>query len=400
MSKTDPKDADRKQCRGDVPSGNARTARSRPGGGDGVGHTPTDGLGSSHTAMPAWQSTSSTGYSASHASRGRFYALLSGWVVVLGVAVAAGFTHGTAGSSAPLVQQDNAFCVTDDSVPANQLQPLDGFPEVPLLAQPGNHLPHSFRACRRNCLQGAEVLLPAARILAGGERPLRVLHIGDSHVAGQSFPQAVRAELTRCLGEAQSPDEGSGVWFSYVGKNGATASTFTNGTYYEAFADKEPDLILLSLGTNEAHGMGYREDQHERQLSAFLEGLGRACPSAVVVLTTPPGDYLTTHYVNYRKMGRSKRRTKQVHSAKRPNPMSGRCARFLASYARDHAMACWDLYEICGGDEAAQRNWVSAHYMRPDRVHFEPKGYRLQGTLLAEALVRALSGGTTAGQQE
>ena len=178
-----------------------------------------------------------------------------------------------------------------------------------------------------------------------------------------------------------------------MGNNGATAVTFTNEVYFSDFADKAPDLIVLSLGTNEAHGMGYREDLHERQLKAFLAGLERACPGAVVLLTTPPGDYLTPRYGDSRKMGRSKRRTKQVRTAKRPNPMSGRCARFLSDYAGEHAMACWNLYEICGGDEMAQRNWVAGHYMRPDRVHFEPKGYQLQGTLLAEALVRALAGG-------
>ena len=392
MSNTDNLYADRTSPRDTVPSAPPAAQGAASCGTDGAGRTD-DRLGSSHTALPAWQTASTTGYTASQAGSGRFYALLSGWAVVLGLLVAVGVTHGVAETPATVPQPGSAFYVAEDSLAPVPQQPLDGFPEVRLLAEPGDHLPRSFRQCRPNALEGAETLLPAARILAAGERPLRVLHIGDSHVAGQHFPQAVRAELVRCLGEAQSGDEGSGVWFSYVGKNGATAVTFTNEVYYSAFADKAPDLIVLSLGTNEAHGMGYREDLHERQLEAFLAGLERACPGAVVLLTTPPGDYLTTRYVDYRKMGRSKRRTKQVRTAKRPNPMSGRCARFLSDYAGAHSMACWNLYEICGGDEMAQRNWVAGHYMRPDRVHFEPKGYQLQGTLLAEALVRALAGG-------
>ena len=306
--------------------------------------------------------------------------------MLLGMAVAAGLVSPGRQDVLPTPATGNAFVVEPDSA----AEPLAETATVSLLAEPGNSMPHSFRGAQANHIIRPEALQPVARVLARGERPLRVLHIGDSHVAGKNFPLAVKAELCRCLGEAKQADVGSGVWFSYIGKNGATTQTFLTESYLNSFAAKMPDLIILSLGTNEAHGMGYREDLHQRQLDAFMEKLRKACPDAVVLLTTPPGDYLTSSYVDYRKMARSKRKVRQVHYAKRPNPMSSRCAACLTDYAESNGLPCWNLFSICGGESAAQRNWVAGHYMRPDRVHFEPEGYRLQGRLLAEAVLHAL----------
>ncbi|MGM9687528.1 MAG: GDSL-type esterase/lipase family protein [Alloprevotella sp.] len=344
----------------------------------------------SMTGLPRWQASSGTGLSGSQSSSRKFYMILAGWAILLGVAVAASLSHGDAGEAPAQPGAGNAFCTAIEEDTLNATAALDGFPEITPLAQPGQSMPRSFRASRPNVLGQAEVLLPVARILADGERPLRVLHIGDSHVAGKTFPAAVKAELTRCLGCPDPTDDAcGGIDYSYVAKNGATTQTFLNDTYMNTFAQKRPDLIILSLGTNEAHGMGYREDLHQRQLDTFMESLQKACPEATVLLTTPPGDYLSSSYVNYRQMARSKHKTKQVRYTKRPNPMSSRCASLLVDYAQSHELPYWDLFNICGGEQAAQRNWSAGHYLRPDGIHFTPAGYQLQGKLLAEALVTA-----------
>ena len=68
--------------------------------------------------------------------------------------------------------------------------------------------------------------------------------------------------------------------------------------------------------------------------------------------------------------------------------------RGLCHPASEHGLASWDLYNICGG-EAAVRNWIAAGLMRPDRVHYEPQGYAIQGKLLAEALLRCFENAGT-----
>lgn len=249
-----------------------------------------------------------------------------------------------------------------------------------------------FRNTQPNEIIHSERLKPIAAILLSKERPLRVLHLGDSHVAGKTFPQAVKEVLAEQFGTAESADEGSGVYFRFIGRNGATSASFLTNDYMQSIAEVSPDLIILSLGTNEAHGMGYREELHTEQLNTFFEMLRDACPQATILLTTPPGDYLTTTYVNYRRTSRhSRKKVRQVRRSTRPNPMGPRCAANILAYGNEHNMPVWDLHTICGGN-LTERNWVSAHLMRPDRIHFQPAGYTLQGHLLGNALVRALAG--------
>lgn len=355
-----------------------------------------DSPNESHTAPPHWGGVSFSGYPVSEGSGRKLYVLVAAWVIVIGMAVAASIGAGSGirhHNEQGATLGENAFrrsTAYDDELSSESAGPQQR-PDVPLLNQPGSSMPAGFSHTQDNIIDQPQLLQQAAFVLADGERPLRVLHIGDSHVAGKTFPLAVKETLTHCLGQAGKPDEGRGVWFNYTGKNGATSASFLSGKYMEDFAEKRPDLIIVSLGTNEAHSMNYREDLHERQLDAFFGRLKEACPGAAILLTTPPGDYLSSTYVNYRQTSRSRHRQRQVRSAKRPNPMSARCALFIADYGHGNHMAVWDLFSICGGERAAHANWTGNGLMRPDRIHFEPEGYTIQGHLLGEAIVRALA---------
>ena len=354
-----------------------------------------------HTPLPHWTTSTRTVYSPSHSSSRKLYMLLTGWALVLGITVAASLVGerrfgeaddrpaGLYPDSLPETMRGNAFASHPQAL-GNWTNEAER-PTFRLLKEPDNSMPSAFRHTQPNVITHAEWLEPIRKILAASERPLRILQIGDSHVAGKSFPQAIKAALTQYIGAAESnPENGEGMTFHYFGKNGATSQHFRTDSYMQKFATQEPDLIILSLGTNEAHGMGYREDLHESQLDQFFELLRKACPDAVILLTTPPGDYLTRSFVDYRQTSRSHRKVRHVRRSKQPNPMSARCAQLIKEYGEAHQMPVWDLYHICGGEEAALRNWVSGNYMRPDRIHFHPQGYTLHGKLLAEALVQAL----------
>lgn len=353
------------------------------------------------TAAPRWDAPSGTGFSASQCSGRKLYAMLALWAVVLGVAVASSLGAGggaAEGGAAPGNLGENAFTPApgrDDSTGeagGGQAVQDDGG-GVDLLRPVENSMPRSFADCQPNEISQPALLRPVARLLEEGRRPLRVLHIGDSHVAGRTFPLSLKATLVSYLGEASEDGTGHGISFSYIGRNGATNQHLQDASYLSQFAEKEPDLIIVSLGTNEAHGMGYREDAHVLQLDTFFAALREACPAAHFLITTPPGDYLSTSYVDYRRTARSRRRVRHVRTARRPNPMSAKCAACLADYGREHQIPVWDLFSICGGERSAQQNWVRGGYMRTDRIHFEPEGYELQGRLLGEALARALGSG-------
>lgn len=351
---------------------------------------------SSATRRPNWSESSSSGIPRSQSSSKKFYTLLALWIVVLTVAVAAVSTNNcSTGNSRTALPE--AF--QKDSMPSPTASARSHSKDVPVtlnydLSGLDNSLPSSFRNAKDNNMLYANILQPCSRILATREHPLRVLHIGDSHVAGKTFPTAVRETLLKVFGEANDTTNGTtgnGIEFQFIGSNGATSSRFLSDNYMNRFATFSPDLIILSLGTNEAHGMGYREDLHTQQLDKFFERLRKACPGAAIVLTTPPGDYLTTSYVTrIRASRKSKRYVRRVRYASRPNPMSSRCAELIANYGKEHGMAVWDLYTIAGGEQTAQRNWVTAHLMRADRIHFEPAGYKIHGRLLGNALAKAL----------
>lgn len=349
---------------------------------------------SATTKQSQWRTALTMGFkSASHKPHWHLYMLLALCAVVLTVAVTAAASSRDALTNQQIASTRTVFLHSEaEAEDANQAQ--DEEAQNNDTVTQGTRLPSSFRHTQANVLTHPEWLAPAAKILTEAKRPLRVLQIGDSHVAGRSFPLALKSSLTTTLGEASSADEGTGVWFTYVGSNGATSQRFLSEKYLSGFADVHPDLIIVSLGTNEAHGMGYDEEMHNTQLNEFFASLRSACPTATVMLTTPPGDYLAMKHVTYRRTSRSPhKKVRVVSRTYRPNPMIGRCAANIASYGTQHRMTVWDLYNIAGGEGgSAPRNWYVAHLMRADRVHFEPAGYELQGQMLGEAIAHALQG--------
>ncbi len=249
-------------------------------------------------------------------------------------------------------------------------------------------MPSSFRDRKPNVINRADALYGVFDILCHSGRPLRVLQLGDSHVAGGDYPAAVRSTLEEAWGKAENDTAGYGIVYKYIARNGATAAQFATTDRMKQVAAARPDLIILSFGTNECHGMGYREELHRVQLEDFYEMLCETCPEAIVMITTPPGDYLTSRRVTYVRRSKGGRRRRVVRSNSKVNPMSARCAAALESFGAEHNLAVWDLNTIVGGDVAV-RNWTAAHMMRPDRIHFTAEGYQLHGRLLGEAILHA-----------
>ena len=249
-------------------------------------------------------------------------------------------------------------------------------------------LPASFSNTQANLITRPEALRPVFDRMEREGRALRVLQLGDSHVAAKTFPYAVKAQMQEIWGKADSDSAACGVSFDYMARNGATIAKFLTAERLAAISERNPDLIILSFGTNECHGMGYREEVHRAELEAALEQLRAACPTAVFLLTTPPGDYLSVRRVTYRRQGKGRKRRRVVSYQSRPNPMSSRCAALIGQVAAEQQLPVWDLHTIAGGEEAV-RNYVADQLMKADRIHFTPAGYELQGRLLGEAIVAA-----------
>ncbi len=130
-------------------------------------------------------------------------------------------------------------------------------------------------------------------------------------------------------------------------------------------------MFFFSFRPKGAHSRRYLAQAHKMQIGRLLGMLKAACPEAAFLLTTPPGAYV----------GRRRART--------INPRTVTAARIIKEYAQENKMAVWDMYNIVGGKTDACRNWTKHHMLRADGIHFTPDGYRLQGNLLHQALIKA-----------
>lgn len=190
-----------------------------------------------------------------------------------------------------------------------------------------------------------------------------------------SFTTSGRFTLFGALLSGERP----GVMYHAIGNNGATYSTYNRiANMASGVAALRPDIIVLSLGTNEAFG-SLDIPGLTRHVDTLVKDLRRACPDAQLLIVTP----MECH----RRMVRRVRRRRVTSYSVNPNILPIRNA--LLRYAADHNIAVYDWYEIAGG-QGASDTWIAAELFGRDRVHHTSTGYRLHGRLLYEALEELL----------
>lgn len=259
-------------------------------------------------------------------------------------------------------------------------------PLIPVVV--GSSMPECFRDTIPNCLTDSHELYPFFDSLVRGERPVRILHIGDSHVRGHVFTVQTRHALEKVWGsDAVQPDSINyrtsalavetgtpGLVYHAMGVNGATATRFTQPDMLSQMVELNPDLVILSFGTNESHGRNYKTDEHWLQMDSLTTAIQTQLPQAKILMTTPPGSYI-----------RKSRRGKRVINTKTREVVQN-----ILDFAHQKKYPVWDMYNIVGGQRACQ-NWVASGYMQRDRIHYTHNGYILQGQLLAEAMIKAFN---------
>ncbi len=190
-----------------------------------------------------------------------------------------------------------------------------------------------------------------------------------------------------------------GIFYHTIGNNGATYSTYNRiGSMGEGIAPLNPDLVIISLGTNEAFGR--RDiDGFSNAVDRLVKSIQGANPNTQIILVTPmecqKSVYSTvTKKVKSRKgrkrgRSRSRRVKKKVRSyAVNANILPLRNA--IMEYGKKNHIAVYDWYEVAGGNGASAL-WLGDKLFGADRIHHTRKGYILQGHLLYEALNEALN---------
>ena len=227
-------------------------------------------------------------------------------------------------------------------------------------------MPASFKGVKANRIIGSGNLRSLFKEIAKGNRTIRILQIGDSHVRGNIFPQTIAKVLESNLNN----DGKSRVKVDFIGINGARASKFTSEALLQQVAAKRPDLVIISFGGNEAHG-NFNYDNNTQVLHRLVDGIRRHNPNVQFLLTTPPGSFATKNGV------------------KVPLQTYESVANNILNFGQNNGIAVWDHFHNIGGTQYAANNWWNAQLMQRDRIHLTVAGYKLMGSLLAEAMLNA-----------
>lgn len=159
----------------------------------------------------------------------------------------------------------------------------------------------------------------------------------------------------------------SGVIYHSIGVNGAKASDYNKFRLFnEQLPVLNPDLVIISLGTNESFDKQSGE-QYFANLNQMIQGIKDKNPQACVLVMTPPPSVLHRKY---------------------KNTFIEKYAELIEENANLKNYAVWDLLQVFGGNKSIKRN-VAKGYMARDKVHYSKAGYEKQGELFFEAFLQS-----------
>lgn len=220
---------------------------------------------------------------------------------------------------------------------------------------------------------------------AKDSQPVRIMHIGDSHVKGGSFAEAIGSKLAQVYGERCT--------YQSVGINGATYQTWLAEKNINQIVSAKPDLLIISLGTNDSYSTRFSpEVMHDNMLALYAE-LQKHLPKLCIVYTTPPANYLhqskrVVRGTVRRKNG--KRRTTYRYAITYTfNEQTDRARKLIQKVAQEQAMHSIDLNSYIG-NKAQAISWLKQGLMHQDHVHYTAAGYSKQGQWLADELLKTL----------
>ncbi len=257
----------------------------------------------------------------------------------------------------------------------------------PFINQEANYILHS------KAIEG--FIQKLRRMEQGDTTIVRILHIGDSHIYADLFTGMTRQLFQKRFGiggarqllryklsdfqdtlKTQFIDFYShdsiiskkGVLYDVAGANGAEYLTYNqNHLFFKETPLLKPDLVIISLGTNEAFGYLNRS-VFENNIDAFISQIKTYNPNVEILITTP-GDAM---------------RKKRYH-----NQNIDQVRKILIDYANANNTALWDFYSVMGGIGSIKK-WSVKGLAQKDKVHLSKEGYLIQGFLFFNALMNEL----------
>lgn len=167
----------------------------------------------------------------------------------------------------------------------------------------------------------------------------------------------------------------TGVTYETLGINGAQASLmleWNSAVLASELMTRDPALIVLAYGTNEALSRTWTPEQYRATLTEIIQRLRAALPLASILLVGPPD-------CEHRLRGRLA-----------PFPHLDQVIEIQRAVARENGCAFWDWRAAMGGPGSV-RQWVQAGLGQGDYTHLTGAGYRMIGGRLFEELMAQYS---------
>lgn len=178
----------------------------------------------------------------------------------------------------------------------------------------------------------------------------------------QENPDQLRFTLYGLIMENDDP----GVIYHACGVNGASTTSWLRCDRMPAeLALVKPDLVIFSIGINDAHDSNFSEARYKANYRELLARVRSVAPDAAILLTTNTDSFV----------GR-----------KVPNKNADAVRRVMQELSAEQGAAIWDMYGVMGG-EGSIRIWEEAGLAKKDRVHFNRAGYIVLGDLMFSALM-------------
>ena len=163
-----------------------------------------------------------------------------------------------------------------------------------------------------------------------------------------------------------------GITYESMGINGAEAALierWDEAMHAAYLKRRDPALIVLAYGTNEAGDAKWSEDGYLDAFSAILQRLRRAVPAASILVLGPPDRF-------YRVKGRWK-----------PYEPVDRIVAAQQEACRQNRCAYWNTRARMGA-EGSMSTWVMAGLAQGDYVHFTSPGYQRLASVLFQDIMR------------
>lgn len=170
-----------------------------------------------------------------------------------------------------------------------------------------------------------------------------------------------------------------GITLDALGNNGSVANVINrwdSSTLRSQLLWRNPQLIILAYGTNEAFGPDLLPETYEAELRQAIRSLRGAAPEAAILLIGAPSS--------------AKSRPPHINGGCRvPLPPSLiKVQNSQRRIARQERTLYWDWSAMMGGNCGAQF-WLKQKtpFMRPDLVHMSPEGYAASADALYIAIL-------------